>query len=104
MRHGNIVPVQVLQARIEREPDFVPNSHIAGRLALLVQMAAFQIAEIADVVNRRVAAADLERLLTRARERCALGEEWIKNDPSASVGFAPRPTSPYSTKCSNSHW
>src|SRR6266498_3942356 len=51
------------QLRVEGEEDFIPRREVALRLAGLVEAAAFQIAEMADVVYRRVSPHSHEGLL-----------------------------------------
>src|SRR5262245_13974043 len=92
MRVGDRRVFQVLDApqlRIEWEEDFVPRREVALRLAGLVEAAAFQIAEMADVVYRRVSPHPHERLLSLRRERRVLLEERVESDLAAVVPLAP---------------
>ena len=55
-----IEPPLAPERRIHRETDLLPGIEIARRHALPVETAALQIAEVADVVRRRVAARQLD--------------------------------------------
>src|SRR5579871_4114323 len=81
--------IHVSNGRLEGKPDLVPNHHIARRLTGLGQVTALEITEIADVVDRSVAAHDLERRLARPWQRSALREQRIENDAATGLGLAP---------------
>src|SRR5262245_51930714 len=77
------------QLRIEWEEDFVPWREVALRLAGLVEAAAFQIAEMADVVYRRVPPHSHEGLFPFQGERRVLLEERVEGDLTPVVPLAP---------------
>ncbi len=87
MFHWNTI--RVLQRRIEWKLDMVPYRYVAGRLIIVAQVAAFEIAEVSDIVHRHVAPANFERPLSCVRQRGALGEKWIEDNASAAIAFAP---------------
>ena len=85
--HGRAVGI--LQNRIEGKLNLIPDGHVAARLALVIQMAALQIAEVAEVVDRFVAPPDFERPFAGARQSGALLEQRIKKNALPRIAFAP---------------
>src|ERR1051326_694419 len=81
--------IHVAQLGIERKPDFVPDLDIARGTAAIIEVAAFEVAEHADVMNGSIGAGDLERRLASRRKKRALCEKRVEHDRTALIGFAP---------------
>src|SRR3984893_12636741 len=77
------------QSRIERKLNLVPNRYVAGRLAVPAQVAAFQIAKVAEVVDRMVAPLNLDRPFAGARQRRAVVEKRVEYHLIPTIALAP---------------
>ncbi len=75
--------VRILQRRIERKLDLVPHRHVPGGLAIVIELAAFQIAKMSDIMDGRVPPANLDGLLARTGQRRALWERADRRSPAA---------------------
>src|SRR5581483_12365905 len=77
---GNSAEIRViLQRRVKREANVVPDGDVSGGASFLGEMAAFEVPEVADVVDRRVLAGFNERRLAGRRQRRSFGKEWIED-------------------------
>ena len=52
----NLLPSSLPGEMIKRKTDLVPDREISGWLSLLIDMAAFQVTEMADIVDRLITA------------------------------------------------
>ena len=78
MRHFRAHSVPATPDR--RKLDRVPQRYVAARLPSLVQVRAFQIAKVPDVMDRSSTAADFQRAFAGAGQRDALLKQRIEND------------------------
>src|SRR5205085_1587212 len=67
----------------------IPNGDVAGGAARIIEMAAFQIADDADIVNRTIVARNLERGLVARRQGTAFREQRTEDNGAAFVRVAP---------------
>ena len=79
----------VPQRGIEGKPDLVPDSDIPGGPAVIVPMTAFEIPEMAHIVDRRIRSRNDQRWFARAGQGRALEKQRIEDHRSARLGFAP---------------
>src|SRR5579884_566531 len=90
MAHAH--PAQVRhagQGGIEGKQNLVPDGDIAGGLAAVVHLGGFQVAEIADVVNRLILPDHGRGRLARNREARAPREDGVEDHAMAGVGLPP---------------
>ena len=69
--------------------NLIPHRDVAGGLALLANLAGFQIAEVADVVHGLIAAAHGKRRLARGGQPGSARKNRIEDHALAGVAFAP---------------
>src|ERR1019366_1933154 len=75
--------------RVKGKTNIIPDGDIAGGLSVRRQVAAFQVAKVANIVDRRVLSRLHQGRLFPRRQRRPLGEERIKNYSSAFVRLPP---------------
>src|SRR5207237_2322242 len=81
--------VHRVQRRHKREIDLVPWREIAGRGTRVRDLAAFEIAKMADVVRRLISACAREGRLARGRQHAVFGKDQVKRDRAAVLRFSP---------------
>src|ERR1019366_6851028 len=75
--------------RVKGKTNIVPDGDVAGGLSVFRQVAAFQVAKVANIVDRRGLPRLHQGRLFLRRQRRPLGEERIKNYSSAFVRLPP---------------
>jgi hypothetical protein len=81
----------VAQRRVKGEANVVPDGDVSGGTPFIAEMSAFEVAKMANVMDRRVLARLYQRRLSGRRQLRPLGEQWIENHGSAFVAFSPHP-------------
>src|SRR5579884_2424037 len=79
----------IAQRGIKRKADVIPDCDVSRRAALLREMGAFEIAEVADVMHREITPRVEQRRIGRAGQRRAFGKERIEDDAAAGFRLAP---------------
>src|SRR5205823_4527406 len=77
------------QAGIEGHANLVPVAEFTQGLIVAVEVGAFQVAKMADVMHRAISAGDSQRSFTLARKLDAAREDDIEDHIPPLVGFAP---------------
>src|SRR5512139_2501813 len=88
---GFFPPISPGEPRVKGKADFIPGSQISRGLAPVIDVAAFQITEVADVVGRLVSAGLEQGGLSFCRKKGVLGKDGVKGDLPAVFFLPPHP-------------
>src|ERR1035438_1863150 len=80
---------RTVQPRIEGYQNLVPIADLTFGLIVGAELGAFQVTEVADIVDWAVGANDAQRLLAARGKFHAAREDYVKDYVAAIIGFTP---------------